>query len=149
MKNYKLSEIKAICEKANSNCCECELYDHSTSGICQVLGHIEYCGDKPDGWYIDPMTEENEIVLRVGKDNQALDKKTIEYFVKHNEEVRKQTAKEVFQELYDRILTLCKESFEKAVSSKDKEFGGANRAFNQIRIEVKNVAKKYGVEVER
>lgn len=40
-------------------------------------------------------------VLLIGKDNQALDKKTIEYFVKHNEQIRKETAKKILQRMYD------------------------------------------------
>lgn len=37
------------------------------------------------------------VVLLIGENNQALDDKTIEYFVKHNEQIRKETAKEILQ----------------------------------------------------
>lgn len=40
-------------------------------------------------------------VLLVGKNNQALDEKTIEYFIRHNEQIRKETAKEILNELID------------------------------------------------
>lgn len=35
------------------------------------------------------------VVLLIGENNQALDEKTIEYFVKHNEQIRKETAREI------------------------------------------------------
>ena len=41
-------------------------------------------------------------VLLAGKYNQALDEKTVEYFVKHNEQIRKETAREILQCLYDK-----------------------------------------------
>lgn len=40
-------------------------------------------------------------VLLVGKNNQALDEKTIEYFIRHNEQIRKETAREILNELID------------------------------------------------
>ena len=40
-------------------------------------------------------------VLLVGKYNQPLDEKTIEYFVKHNEQIRKETAREILNKLID------------------------------------------------
>lgn len=40
-------------------------------------------------------------VLLVGKYNQPLDEKTIEYFIKHNEQIRKETAREILNELID------------------------------------------------
>ena len=35
------------------------------------------------------------VVLNIGKNNEALDEKTIEFFVKHNAKVRKETAREI------------------------------------------------------
>ena len=131
MKDYKLSEIKAICKENGSggDCSQCECYN-----VCDKFT-LHY----PSEFKID----KTESALATAEQKAFKDG-----YKKGFDDGKNETAKEVFQELYDRILTLCKESFEKAVSSKDKEFGGANRAFNQIRVEVKNVAKKYGVEVE-
>ena len=39
------------------------------------------------------------VVLLIGKNNQALDEKTIEYFVKHNEQIRKEAVKEFAEKL--------------------------------------------------
>ena len=39
------------------------------------------------------------VVLLIGENNQALDEKTIEYFVNHNQEIRKETAKEILDYL--------------------------------------------------
>lgn len=39
------------------------------------------------------------LVLLIGKENQPLDEKTIEYFVNHNQEVRKETAREILDEV--------------------------------------------------
>lgn len=43
-------------------------------------------------------------VLLVGKYNQALDEKTIEYFIKHNEQIRKETAEKIL----DLLVPDCK-----------------------------------------
>ena len=43
------------------------------------------------------------VVLLIGKNNQALDEKTIEYFVKHNEQIRKETAKEFAEKLKEKV----------------------------------------------
>lgn len=62
-------------------------------------------------------------VLLVGKYNQALDEKTIEYFVKHNEQIRKETAREILQTLY-------------------------NYPHEWHERKIKELAKEYGVEVK-
>ena len=43
------------------------------------------------------------VVLLIGKNNQALDEKTIEYFVKNNEQIRKETAKEFAEKLKEKV----------------------------------------------
>ena len=43
-------------------------------------------------------------VLLVGENNRALDEKTIEYFVKHNEQIRKETAEKIL----DLLVPDCK-----------------------------------------
>ena len=49
------------------------------------------------------------VVLLIGENNQALDEKTIEYFVKHNEQIRKEAVKE-FAEKLKECAKSCKES---------------------------------------
>ncbi len=66
------------------------------------------------------------LVLLIGKDNQPLDEKTIEYFVNHNQEIRKETAKEILQYLYEKI---------------------GNAPLSDIEL-VNYLAQRYGVEVE-
>lgn len=43
------------------------------------------------------------VVLLIGENNQALDEKTIEYFVKHNEQIRKEAVKEFAEKLWNTI----------------------------------------------
>ena len=43
------------------------------------------------------------VVLLIGENNQALDEKTIEYFVKHNEQIRKEAVKEFAENLWNTI----------------------------------------------
>lgn len=54
------------------------------------------------------------VVLLVGENNQALDERTIEYFVKHNAKVRKETAREIYLEVKNKLwstlyLPICDE----------------------------------------
>ena len=49
------------------------------------------------------------VVLLIGKNNQALDETTIEYFVKHNEQIRKEAVKEFAERLKAKMP--CKEVF--------------------------------------
>ncbi len=68
-------------------------------------------------------------VLLVGKNNQVLDEKTIEYFIRHNEQIRKETAKEILNELID-------------ISNKITFFDC------RMALGLDKLAKQYGVEVE-
>ena len=43
------------------------------------------------------------VVLLIGENNQALDEKTIEYFVKHNEEIRKEAVKDFAEKVWNTI----------------------------------------------
>ena len=72
---------------------------------------------------------EDALLLLIGKDNQPLDKTTIEYFVNHNQEIRKQTAKE--------ILNMGKKLYEMAYHKSN----AMPRLIEWIKVE-------YGVEVE-
>lgn len=56
------------------------------------------------------------VVLLIGENNQALDEKTIEYFVKHNKQIRKETAKEILSRINEYSLDYnydLKKEFEK------------------------------------
>ena len=44
------------------------------------------------------------VVLLIGKNNQALDEKTIEYFVKHNEQIRKEAVKEFAEKVKNKLF---------------------------------------------
>lgn len=71
-------------------------------------------------------------VLLVGKYNQALDEKTIEYFIKHNEQIRKETAEKIFKMLISEL--------------ESNKFLYGKRII--MEVDVENLAKQYGVEVE-
>ena len=54
------------------------------------------------------------VVLLIGKNNQALDEKTIEYFVKHNEQIRKEAVIDFAENLKEKLFsvfgkTICSE----------------------------------------
>ena len=94
--------VKEMTEIIN-NRCDAELGQvHATKmvGDCQVtqttdtklIAKALYNADYrkiPDG----------AVVLNIGKNNEALDEKTIEFFVKHNAKVRKETAREILNDL--------------------------------------------------
>lgn len=44
------------------------------------------------------------VVLLIGENNQAIDEKTIEYFVKHNEQIRKEAVIEFAEKLKKRTI---------------------------------------------
>lgn len=84
---------------------------------------------------------EDATVLLVGKDNQALDEKTIEYFVKHNEQVRKETAKEILLDLKYNLET----------SQPQDVLDGkqcASNDYHNIIGWIDEIAGEYGVEVD-
>ena len=51
------------------------------------------------------------VVLLIGKNNQALDEKTIEYFVKHNEQIRKEAVIEFAEKLKENYGKSCSEYY--------------------------------------
>lgn len=75
-------------------CAKCDF----KQGMCNAYRHAEalynagYCKMPKDA-----------VVLLVGEYNQPLDEKTIEYFINHNREIRKETAKEFAEKLKDRM----------------------------------------------
>ena len=52
---------------------------------------------KNDGFHL---VGNNMIVLNISENNEALDEKTIEFFVKHNAEVRRGTEKDILEKAY-------------------------------------------------
>ena len=58
------------------------------------------------------------VVLLIGENNQALDEKTIEYFVKHNEQIRKETAEKILQmfEVWEDKPYVSKEDFKRSIA---------------------------------
>ena len=48
------------------------------------------------------------VVLLIGENNQALDEKTIEYFVKHNEQIREEAVKEFAEKVKEKALSHCR-----------------------------------------
>lgn len=88
----KQEQIEEIAKDIHRVCTACsgEMFDEYTCDRCQAKLLIEQGYRKlPDG----------AVVLLIGENNQALDEKTIEYFVKHNEEIRKETVKDFAEKL--------------------------------------------------
>ena len=56
------------------------------------------------------------VVLLIGENNQALDGKTIEYFVKHNEQIRKDTAKEILKKVFKKDNLVGDEGYDESGS---------------------------------
>lgn len=92
--------------------CSGEMFDEYTCDRCQAKLLIKKGYRKvPDG----------AVVLLIGENNQAVDEKTIEYFVKHNADVRKETAEKIYrmadeictgsQNDGDKILAMIKDTF--------------------------------------
>ena len=54
------------------------------------------------------------VVLLIGENNQALDEKTIEYFVKHNEQIRKGTAKEILKKVFKKDNLVSDEGYDES-----------------------------------
>ena len=53
------------------------------------------------------------VVLLIGENNQALDEKTIEYFVKHNEQIREETVKEFAEKLKNKLFEFFQDNEER------------------------------------
>ena len=73
-------------------------------------------------------------VLLVGKYNQALDEKTIEYFIKHNEQIRKETAEKIL----DLLVPDCKAC--------DENWHSGCLCLRATLAE--KIAKQFGVEIK-
>ena len=132
MANIPHKCIKSSCEDCIKNDRKCTDYKQA-----EALYNAGY-RVVPDG----------ATVLLVGKYNQALDKKTIEYFIKHNEQIRKETAREILQ----KVINICRkeEDFQDGTVNTQLEplYFGIMNGCVFVRGEVKELAKQYGVEVE-
>lgn len=77
------------------------------------------------------------VVLLIGENNQALDGKTIEYFVKHNEQIRKETAKEILKKVFKKDNLVSDES------------GSCITMTYEIDVEeAREIAREYDVKIE-
>ena len=54
------------------------------------------------------------VVLLIGENNQALDEKTIAYFVKHNEQIRKETAREILKKVFKKDNLVGDEGYDES-----------------------------------
>ena len=88
MANIPHKCIKSSCEDCIKNDRKCTDYKQA-----EALYNAGY-RKVPDG----------ATFLLVGENNQALDEKTIEYFVKHNEQIRRDTAKEFAEKLKEKAV---------------------------------------------
>lgn len=98
----KQEQIEEIAKDIHRVCTACsgEMFDEYTCDRCQAKLLIKKGYRRlPDG----------AVVLLIGENNQALDEKTIEYFVKHNEQIRKEAVKE-FAEKLKECAKSCEES---------------------------------------
>ena len=103
-------------------------YEHEAFANCIGIAEAIYnAGYRkvPDG----------AVVLLIGKNNQALDEKTIVYFVKHNEQIRKETAREILNEI---LFVESVEGWE--------ENEQLVKFSNKIVDKIEELANKYGVE---
>lgn len=102
----KEKEIEKMANTCN-NYYSCALCPYNPEDISRFIGD-KWIGGCPnyDRKLVYAMSKgyrkvpDGATVLLIGENNQALDEKTIEYFVKHNEQIRKETAREILQMLY-------------------------------------------------
>lgn len=118
MANIAHKCIKSSCEDCIKNDRKC--FDYKQAEVLYDAGYRKV----PDG----------ATVLLVGKYNQALDEKTIEYFIKHNEQIRKETAEKIL----DLLVPDCKAC--------DENWHSGCLCLRATLAE--KIAKKFGVEVE-
>ena len=92
----KQEQIEEMARDIHRVCTACsgEMFDEYTCDRCQAKLLIK------KGYRKLPV---GAVVLLIGENNQALDEKTIEYFVKHNEQIRKEAVKEFAEKLWNTI----------------------------------------------
>lgn len=100
---------------------------------CNKEGIAKHCPERiANGIYEAGYRKADEMIDRLmnAKTTSGLTEKEIEFFVKHNEKVRKETAKEIFQTLYDRTQNYHGDRI--ILTSND----------------IKELAEKYGVKID-
>ena len=119
-KQEQIEEIKRDIKKALEFDCskgKCKTCKHKNEDNCEVPLITDYLIEQ--GYRKIP---EDALVLLVGKDNQPLDEKTIEYFVNHNQEIRKATAKEIL-DYFDRYAGTGEKLIGNMISEQRKKYG--------------------------
>ena len=81
------------------------------------------------------------VVLLIGENNQALDEKTIEYFVKHNEQIRKETAKEILKKVFKKDNLVSDEGY-------DESGFWSTRTYYIDVEEAREIEREYDVKME-
>lgn len=115
-------EFEDINVYQDNECCKCKKYEYNEcEDECFAKKSAEYFYNL--GYRKIP---EATLILLVREFNQPLDEKMIEYFVNHNQEIRKATAKEILN------------YFDKYAGTGEKLIGNM----------ISKQRKKYGIEVE-
>lgn len=81
------------------------------------------------------------VVLLIGENNQALDEKTIEYFVKHNEQIRKETAKEILKKVFKKDNLVSDEGYD------ESGFWSTQTYYIDVE-EAREIGREYDVKME-
>lgn len=81
------------------------------------------------------------VVLLIGENNQALDEKTIEYFVKHNEQIRKETAKEILKKVFKKDNLVSDEGYD------ERGFWSTQTYYIDVE-EAREIGREYDVKME-
>ena len=86
-------------------------------------------------------------VLLVGKYNQSLDEKTIEYFIKHNEQIRKETAEKIFNDIFA-LVNNAKDKSSKIFGNSSDYGKGYKNSVNHFNEHILELAKQFGLEIK-
>ena len=110
------------CSCSNTTCCACIANDLYNIGYRKV--------------------DKNELIIRKdGTVKQEEKEEVIEFFVKHNAEVRK--------EVFNKILSCIKEKRNSLTyTTQDSKIQGQCEAYSDMENILRELAKEYGVEVE-
>ena len=119
-KQEQIEEIKRDIKKALEFDCskdKCKTCKHKNEDNCEIPLITDYLIEQ--GYRKIP---KDAVVLLVGEYNQPLDEKTIEYFVNHNQEIRKETAKEIL-DYFDRYAGTGEKLIGNMISEQRKKYG--------------------------
>ena len=111
MKDYKLSEIKAICEKQASCGIQCPIYSF---GNLRCIFRVSFLDDTPAEWQIDEEEQDDEVVLtmceyqelafykqqceKIERLGMTTPQKVLEKYEALQNQVAKETAREILQD---------------------------------------------------